>query len=144
MEDMVANCGKKTLEWELFVCNVVELLELVDTTKVLNEDDALELVMLAVPAASAFVQVLVNPMVVRTSAWTMIRTVHSSKLDFIALAFRARRSARFGFGEMVATLLAEQLVDDLIFECAPSSSTWLMTKRRVSSAPLPIWRQPSR
>ena len=117
MKDMEANCAKKSAEWEQIVkTRNEELLALADTIKVLNDDDALELFKKALPAASAFVQVKVNAMTVRTRALAMIRTVHSPKLDFIALAIQGKK---IGFekvigmiDEMVATLKTEQLDDD--------------------------------
>merc|ERR1740117_1011276 len=116
LKDLEKNCATKKAEWaDIVNTRNEELLALADTIKVLNDDDVLELMKKAIPAAS-FVQLKVTASTTRAKALAAIRAVHQPQLDFIALAIQGKK---IGFGkvikmidEMAATLKTEQQDDD--------------------------------
>jgi septal ring factor EnvC (AmiA/AmiB activator) len=96
-----------------------ELVALADTTKLLNDDDALELFKKTLPSgASSFLQIQVTARAVRQRALRMLHTPkrHSAQLDFIALALRGKKVGFEGVIKMVdalvGTLNEEQAEDD--------------------------------
>jgi len=111
LEDLDKNCAIKQ---KLFDENVKyrtgELAALADTIKMLNDDDALELLKKTLPGASAsFMQVKVSSEAMRTRALSMIKSVNDRRpaLDFIALALHGKK---IGFGQVI------KMIDDLVAE----------------------------
>merc|ERR1719473_1162580 len=98
-----------------------ELLALVDTIKVLNDDDALELFKKTLPgSASSLVQVAVTDLVVQKKALTVLKSMRLNGKDpRVDLLEVALRGGKIGFGkiikmidELVSTLKTEQSEDD--------------------------------
>eukprot|EP00971_Amphidinium_carterae_P187253 3716654-Amphidinium_carterae.2 len=113
-------CATKTGEWEArSKTRTEELLALVETIKILNDDDALELFKKTLPSpAKSFVQVQVTSKDVSNQALSVLRALpaHSSQLNFLMLALSGKK---VGFekvltmiDEMVALLKKEQVDDD--------------------------------
>merc|ERR1719506_532920 len=110
---MEKNCEKQSAEWDTIVATRnEELAALVDTIKVLNDDDSLELFKKALPGAASFLQVQVSAGEVRqralaalASARTPGHTRHESRLDLVEMALRGKAT---GFEKVI------KMVDDLI------------------------------
>merc|ERR1719458_1082986 len=95
LADLEKGCATKTAEWEVIVkTRSEELAALAETIKILNDDDALELLKKTLPSASSsFVQVEVTAKSLRTRALAAIRQAAQSagrpqrvQLDLISLA----------------------------------------------------------
>jgi chromosome segregation ATPase len=122
LADMEHSCATKTDEWnEAVKLRAEELAALAETIKVLNDDDALDLVKKTLPSASAsFMQVKGgSERTLRSRALRALDTIHSSgspQLDLIMLALKGK-SAGFEkviglIDAMVVTLKKEQTDDD--------------------------------
>merc|ERR1712008_614307 len=123
LENLEENCEKKKKEWDVIVkTRAEELAALVDTIKVLNDDDALELFKKTLPSAASFLQVQVAAAEVRARALPGLKEFmqqhpnKSAKLELLALALEGKK---IGFekvikmiDDMVATLKVEQKDDD--------------------------------
>lgn len=121
--DLEKNCAMKEKEWAV-ICKTrsEELLALVDT-KMLNDDDALEMFKKTLPGVSAsLMQVKVSTSSMREQALAVLQTACGAKkgdrqrLDYIMLAIRGKK---FGFDkvlmmidDMVALLGSEQQDDN--------------------------------
>jgi len=121
--ELEKGCATKTKEWEA-ICKTrsQELLALVDTIKILNDDDALELFKKTLPGSASFLQVEETEKTLRSRALATLQSAKAhhkgerQRLDFIMLALRGKK---VGFDKvikmidnMVALLKEEQLDDD--------------------------------
>merc|ERR1712217_287175 len=74
LANLEEDCKTKTAEWEVIQkTRAEELLALVDTIKVLNDDDALELFKKTLPSAASFVQLQVSSKSMKTRALAAVR-----------------------------------------------------------------------
>merc|ERR1712019_273934 len=120
--ELEKGCSTKTQEWEeIKKTRAEELVALADTTKVLNDDDALELFKKTLPSAgTSFMEIKVSTASMRQRALSSLHAIkqsaHRPQLDFIELALNGKQ---VGFDkvigmidEMVAVLKKEQADDD--------------------------------
>merc|ERR1719159_2213587 len=118
LAELEKDCGSKEEEWNKR-CKIraEELLAIGDTIKILNDDDALDLFKKTLPS-SALLQMQRTSAEVKQQALAFLRASKGdSRLDFIALALRAKAPAVFDkvigmIDEMVVLLQEEQVQDD--------------------------------
>merc|ERR1719166_534132 len=118
LAELEKDCGTKEGEWnERCKIRAEELLAIGDTIKILNDDDALDLFKKTLPSSS-LLQMQRTSAEVKQRALIMLKSVKGdSRLDFIALALRAKAPAVFDkvigmIDEMVVLLQEEQVQDD--------------------------------
>merc|ERR1719433_2436252 len=123
LAELQKGCATKTAEWEeRSKTRSEELVALADTIKVLNDDDALEILKSTLPSSSAsFLQIQDGASARRSAAMAAIRSAQTSAgshdkpgLDLVALMLTGKQTAS-GFGKviklidaMVGTLKTEQ------------------------------------
>merc|ERR1712079_772064 len=118
LAELEKDCGTKEGEWnERCKIRAEELLAIGDTIKILNDDDALDLFKKTLPSSS-LLQMQRTSAEVKQQALAVLRASKGdSRLDFIALALRAKAPAVFEkvigmIDEMVVLLQEEQVQDD--------------------------------
>merc|ERR1712079_229615 len=118
LAELEKDCGTKEGEWnERCKIRAEELLAIGDTIKILNDDDALDLFKKTLPSSS-LLQMQRTSAEVKQQALAFLRASKGdSRLDFIALALRAKAPAVFDkvigmIDEMVVLLQEEQVQDD--------------------------------
>jgi len=118
LAELEKDCGTKEGEWnERCKIRAEELLAIGDTIKILNDDDALDLFKKTLPSSS-LLQMQRTSAEVKQQALAVLRASKGdSRLDFIALALRAKAPAVFDkvigmIDEMVILLQEEQVQDD--------------------------------
>merc|ERR1719446_1198533 len=116
---MDQSCAKKEKDYaKNEAVRQQEAVALADTIKLLNDDDALELMKKTLPAAASFLQIQSTAQSVRSRAIQVLRNSphHSVQTNFIALALRGQKVGFAGVikmvDDLVATLKAEQIADD--------------------------------
>jgi len=120
LADLEKNCATKEAEWaERCKVRAQEVLAILDTIKILNDDDALELFKKTLPTPS-LLQVKVSNKELKNTALAALkgqRSVHDHRLDLISLALQGKKMS-FGkvitmIEDMVTLLNTEQNDDDL-------------------------------
>merc|ERR1712113_91172 len=118
LAELEKDCGTKEGDWnERCKIRAEELLAIGDTIKILNDDDALDLFKKTLPSSS-LLQMQRTSAEVKQQALAFLRASKGdSRLDFIALALRAKAPAVFDkvigmIDEMVVLLQEEQVQDD--------------------------------
>merc|ERR1712048_823066 len=113
LEELKKGCSTKEAEWDAR-CKVrtEELLALADTIKILNDDDALELVKKTLPGAASLLQMKVSNKDLKRQALAVLSTQKDFRLDLISLAIRGQKVSFDKvikmIDEMVALLKKEQ------------------------------------
>jgi len=117
LKDLKTDCATKEDEWaEICRIRAEELLALADTTKIMNDDDALELFKKTLPAPS-LLQVTVSAKALKSRA---LQVINQNKGDFrlnlIALALKGRKvsfdKVLTMIDEMTVLLKKEQVADN--------------------------------
>jgi septal ring factor EnvC (AmiA/AmiB activator) len=118
LAELEKDCGTKEGDWnERCKIRAEELLAIGDTIKILNDDDALDLFKKTLPSSS-LLQMQRTSAEVKQQALAFLRASKGdSRLDFIALALRAKAPAVFDkvigmIDEMVVLLQEEQVQDE--------------------------------
>merc|ERR1712079_787338 len=118
LSELEKDCGSKEGDWnERCKIRAEELLAIGDTIKILNDDDALDLFKKTSPSSS-LLQMQRTSAEVKQQALAFLRASKGdSRIDFIALALRAKAPAVFEkvigmIDEMVVLLQEEQVQDD--------------------------------
>merc|ERR1712159_258926 len=113
LAELEKSCATKQKEWdEICKTRSEELLALADTTKILNDDDALELFKKTLPGASSFLQTMVTSEDVMARARDLLlggntkhRGHHDHRMDIIALMLRGKK---VGFDKII------KMIDDMV------------------------------
>ena len=123
LKEVKQDCSTKAEEFQIIVkTRQEELLALADTTKLLNDDDALELFKKTLPGGSALIQFAANSNNLRSRALLHVQMAadrafdSSPPLDFISLALKGKK---IGFekvtkliNDLIAELKQDQINDD--------------------------------
>jgi len=126
LANMDSTCAAKSAEWEkIKKARSEEIVALMETIKILNDDDALEIFKKTLPGASSFVQTVATAQDQQRRALALVRAVREfrphapgrTSVDFIALALTGRK-VNFAkvikmIENMVGILGEEQEEDDM-------------------------------